>query len=336
LLLALVGVVLIGAPLVLPRLIDTPEFRARLAETSERELGAPLRYRRLDVGLLPPSLVLIDAELASPDGVDLQAERAELLLDLPAIALGERDGDVVRAATISGGHLQLQGVHARPGAALELSGITGRAESGKGLEARASLAPRGSVSLRSKAGGAPFTTALEAVIDDAAASALAPWLSALRVGDAAPGGFRIEAGRLDGTVELSGAIVPNERAYAELSLSGLAAALGESTLRGDVHLTVDLGGLRETPSGVFSLDARDAEVVSGPLRKAVGQAFTLSGELRPRPDGAPGFSVERVRAVPVVLDVDLGGGIPVRVRIGRPGATGAGASETPAGEGGAP
>lgn len=305
----------------LPRVIDTPAFRARLAEASERELGAPLRYRRLDVGLLPPSLVLVDPELAAPDGMDLQADRAELFLDLPAIAMGERDGDVVRAATIAGGRLVVQDVHARPGAALALTGIVGRAEVGNGIDARASIAPRGTVTLRSKPGTAPFDAVLEATIDDAAASTIAPWLSALRVDGVPPGGFRIEAGRLDGTVELSGALVPNERAYAELALSGLAAARGDATLRGDVHLTVDLGGLRETPRGVFSLDARDAEIASGPLHKAAGQAFTLSGTLVPRADGEPGFTVERLRAAPVALDVDLGGGIPMRVRIEGPGAS---------------
>jgi hypothetical protein len=334
--LALAGVVLVGAPLVLPSWIDTPAFRARLADASEHELGAPLRYRRLDVGLLPPSLMLVDAELAVPDGIDLQADRAELFLDLPAIAMGARDGNAVRAAAISGGRLQVQGVHARPGAALELTGIVGRAEVGQGIDARGSVSPRGLVTLRSRPGTAPSESVLDVTIDDAAASAIAPWLSALSVDGGAPGGFRIEAGRLDGTVELSGTLVPNERAVAELALSGLAAARGDATLRGDAHLSLDLGGLREAPSGVFSLDARDAEVASGRLRKAAGQPFTLSGALVPRADGEAGLTLERVRAAPATLDVDLGGGIPIRVRIGAPGVSAPGGSEAPVGDGARP
>lgn len=317
LLLAIAGIGSIAAPLVLPGLIDTPAFRARLADASESELGAPLRYRRLEVRLVPPALVLVDAELVAPGGVDLEAERAELFLDLAALARGERDGDAVRAVEVSAGRLRIPGVHARPGAILELGGIAGRAEAGRGIDARAVLSPRGSIVLRTKTGDAPFEATLVATIHDAAASALAPWLAALRIGGAGAGGVRIDAGRLDGTVELSGAIVPTERAYAELSLSALAASFGDATLRGDVQLTVDLRGLHATPSGVFALDARDAELAGGPLRKAAGQAFTLSGALAPRSDGASGFVVERARAAPLDLDLDVGDDVPVWLRIGK-------------------
>jgi len=273
--------------------------------------------------------VLFDAELGAQGDLDLRAARAELVLDLGAIAAGERDGDAVRAVEVSGGALRLTEIHAAPGATLELAALAGRAATGVGVSARGAIVPRGSVALRSKRGEKPFETLLEVTIDGAAAASLAPWLAALRLGDARADAFRIANGELDGTVELSGAMVPTERAYAELMLTALDASLGAATLRGDVRLTLDLGGLRETPSGVFSLDARDAEVASGPLRKSAGKPLTLSGVLAPRSDGAPGFGVERVRAAPIALDLDLGGGAPVRLRIGEttPAARGAAAAD---------
>jgi len=291
-------------------------LRARLAAESERELGAPLHFGRLDIALFPPALVLFDAALGGPEDLALRAARAELVLDVAALVAGERDGDAVRAVEISGGTLRLREIHAAPGATLELQDLRGRVATGSGVDVRGAIVPRGSVELRSKRGEKPFESLLEVRIDGAGASSLAPWLAALRVGDARADAFRITGGELDGTVELSGAMVPTERAYAELMLTALDASRGAATLRGDVRLTLDLGGLRGTPGGVFSLDARDAVVASGPLRKAAGKPFTLSGVLSPRGDGAPGFGLERVRAAPIALDLDLGGGLPAKLRSG--------------------
>ncbi|HVP28277.1 MAG TPA: hypothetical protein VMW35_03860 [Myxococcota bacterium] len=317
-------------------------MRSWLAQQSERELGRPLRFERLGVSFLPPSLRLHDAvlEARAPETVPpLRAERVDLELDLARLFRGERDADVVSAVVVQGGHALLRLPGATPDAGLELTDLAGRAATGSGVAAEARIVPGGRIEAHSRPGEGPFATALEIDVHDGDARALAPWLAGLHVGDAAAGRLAIEQGRIDGRVRLEGAMVPDERLHAELALVDARAGFGEATLRGRATLKLDLDSLRTAPGGRFALDARDAEVVRNSLQKEAGQPFEVSGRLAARRDGQPGFAFERVRIAPLVVDLDAGGGVPIRIRIGGDAADAApadGAHQDGTGEGDTP
>jgi len=85
---AVLGVVLLllaGAGLVvyLPRIVQRPEVQKRIALAAQDATGRDLHYARLDVGLLPPRLVVEQPTLTDPRGAaPMRAERISLQVAL--------------------------------------------------------------------------------------------------------------------------------------------------------------------------------------------------------------------------------------------------------------
>jgi hypothetical protein len=77
-LIALVVVACLAIVLLLPRLIDTPEFRRAVGDLSRDSIGRPLEYDSLSVGLFPLSVVVEGARIAghAPDEEHLLATDA--------------------------------------------------------------------------------------------------------------------------------------------------------------------------------------------------------------------------------------------------------------------
>lgn len=51
----------------LPRLVDTPEFRAALADRAAQTLGSPVEWRTLEIGIFPPRVILVEPVLVGQD-----------------------------------------------------------------------------------------------------------------------------------------------------------------------------------------------------------------------------------------------------------------------------
>ncbi|MGH0033175.1 MAG: AsmA family protein [Myxococcota bacterium] len=69
--LVLLVVLAVGAALVaLPRLLDDPSVRGRIEQAARDAVGRELRYAKLELGLLPPSLRAIDTALAGETPAD--------------------------------------------------------------------------------------------------------------------------------------------------------------------------------------------------------------------------------------------------------------------------
>lgn len=86
----LAAVVLAGLALYLPRVVDGPEVRARIASEARKATGREFSYADLSFGLLPPRLVLRQPALAGAEpGAPpfLEAQEVDLVLEvLPLLA----------------------------------------------------------------------------------------------------------------------------------------------------------------------------------------------------------------------------------------------------------
>ena len=82
--LVLVGLLLGGLALWLPRLVERPEVRERIAGAAREATGRELSWKHLEVALLPPRLLVQAPLLADPSGKNppLRAERLSLRVAL--------------------------------------------------------------------------------------------------------------------------------------------------------------------------------------------------------------------------------------------------------------
>ncbi len=80
-LILLLGLGLAIIAIVLPGIIDSPETRALIAETSEAQIGRPLEFETLSLGLLPPSIVVEGPRIAG------ETADAEALFEATSISL---------------------------------------------------------------------------------------------------------------------------------------------------------------------------------------------------------------------------------------------------------
>lgn len=84
------ALLLIGAlSVALPRLVNTDEFRSALSARAEEALGTPVRWSRLDAGIVPLRLTMeapvLESPAADPGDARLSAEEIDLRLSLSAL-----------------------------------------------------------------------------------------------------------------------------------------------------------------------------------------------------------------------------------------------------------
>jgi hypothetical protein len=217
--LAILGLVLLAV--LLPRFARSEVVRTRIQRAAHDVLGRELVYRELDVGLLPPSLLVEEPRLAGEapgEAAMLEAERIALRLALlPLLARAV----VVDSLAVDGATLRL--VRSAEGVALP-----------RPTESPAAAPPPERAP--STGGGASISLAVrelelrdaEVVLEDRAVDPPVTW--ALRDLDVTARGKA-----LDRPVEIE--------ASAELGSGGTAVLQGTATLAGEVDLEIALDAL---------------------------------------------------------------------------------------------
>ncbi len=286
--------------LLLPRLVESEAVRARLQSAAEAALGREVRWGELELGLLPPSLLLMEpvvAGAAAGDPPFLEAERVALrvaLLPLLARAV------VVDSLVVEGATLRL----ARGPQGLELPGPAGGGEpappadsepqAGAGVDLavrRASL--RGAtVVLEDRAVSPAVVWELREVRADLRGSSLAEPLDFDASAELASGG----AFSAEGQAGLDGRVEARARLDA-LALAPLRPYLGpELSAGGRISGSAVISGPAAAPESLdLELAWAGAELQSGDLRLGgeLSLAAQLSGALA---DPAGRFSLDATRA----------------------------------------
>ncbi len=347
------GVGLAALAVVLPRIVKSDAVRARIERAAEEALGRQVRYGELDVGLLPPSLLVAQPVVAGAAAGDPELVRAdEVALRVQLLPLLTRSV-VIDSLVIEGAALRL----VRTPAGIELP-------LGRAREPAAEAPPEE---------GAPVNLAVSAlalrdatiVLEDRAVSPAVTWelqkvdLQARGESLDAPIGFDLSAqlasgGRLraEGSAALDGSLDAvlrlDEVALAPLlpylpdaselggSLSGEVSAKGPAAsptallvglsvrdarvalqdvaLAGVLGLKAELSGALATPTGRFDVDATQADLRYGEaFRKPPGRAATLSGRLVTRQDGSLGVDGAKLRLDNLSADASLSFGKRTRI-----------------------
>jgi hypothetical protein len=336
--LALLALFVLAA--LLPRLLAGDSVRTRIEAAVEAAVGRELRYERIDLAWLPPSLVLVAPVVAgaTPEAAPtLEARSVSLRPSL--LSLLSRTWLVDRLV-VDGATLRLR----RGAAGLELPRPAARA--GAPSEAAAPAAPLGlrglelrdaRLLLEDVAIAPPVTWELrdvqarlrgrapEAPVRVEASFALASGGRARVEGEASAAGdldleLELEdvvldpvapyldesarvAGTVSGTLELAGPAPRPSRLSAHLVLRDGDVRLDQVSLRGPLRLEAELSRGSASPEGRFDVDATDAElVVGGAFRKPPGTSATVRGRLVGRPGGGLGVDDVVLR----VRDLDAG------------------------------
>lgn len=303
---------LLFVPGVVPRLLEAAGARSALAQRLSHSFRREVGVATIDVGWLPPRLVLNDLSIRdvasdSPPAVEAArvavdlSPRALLARRVEPIALRVRDVRVRSAGApafdlaIASGALQIDDPLAPlPDADLLPVRLELVFAAGGGLRARGTIAPAGMV-------------VLEAVLE---AVPLAPFAPILRL---APG----DGGSVDGSLKIEGALVAPARIEADLVLQQGTLNLGTAQLRGRARVRIDAAGDWWLPVGTFDLDAGEAEVTRGAgVRKAPGAAARLSGRFALRDDGTPGLTDLRLEMKQLDLRALPAGPRGLRIEIG--------------------
>lgn len=158
------------------------------------------------------------------------------------------------------------------------------------------------------AGGA-LDLALE--LNGVPAAALATIVAGL--GDDAPE-MRVVAGRLGGTLRVSGTARDALHVVADLVLADADLEVEGAAVQGRVGLAFALDAAPGAPwTGGFDADLEGALVEQSLVRKAPGRPTRVTGRLVPQEGG--GVVVTDLRVAPLALDLRLGG-IPIEIRTG--------------------
>ncbi len=240
---ALLVVAVVALALTLPSLVGSEEVRARITEAARDATGRDFAYAELDVGVLPPRLVVTEARLsgAAPEA-DPTVEGANLQLRLSLMPLLARSV-VVDSLVLEGATLRL--VRTKDGIELpQPEEAAAEAEPGEAAaedEAAMALAVR-RVSLRK----------LRLVLEDRAVSPPVTW----------------DLGDLEAEVEGSALDAPLDvRAAAKLASGGALSVQGTVTAGGPLDLETRLDALDLTPLAPYLGEGRKVGgLLSGSVR----------------------------------------------------------------------
>ncbi len=175
-----------------------------------------------------------------------------------------------------------------PPATIALRELTGRARM-RGSDA---------LSFELSARVADGTVRAEGDVDTAGALTATISLDALPAALFAPylGDDASLGGALSGTIALRGPAQAPDAADVDLRIGNAAFEIGDARVQGPVSVRAELRGALARPTGSFSLDAADAELIyGGVFRKPPGSAASAEGQLRTAPDGRVHTREVRIR-----------------------------------------
>jgi hypothetical protein len=270
-----------------PRLIERPEVKERIAAAARDATGRELRYEKLDVGLLPPRLVVEQVRLeGGPREKPLGAERVELEVALlPLLARTV----LVDTLVVSGAEVSL----ARSAKGIELPIELPEAEAkpkaeGKGGEAAEAEGPGVSVAVREVRIERSAVTLVDRTVKPAAEWKLADVNARAkgRLGEELPIAIDLAAKLGTAPLRVEGEVTPGGKLDLKLALAKFAlAALGPYlppplTLAGEANLELELTGEAERFAGPLALDLTAAEITRGEsFRKPKGERAALTGRV---------------------------------------------------------
>ncbi len=310
-----VGLLVVAAILVaslawlLPRLVETDEFREAIAERAARALGGSPEWTSLELGLFPPRLVLEDPALIRPAdagpvdatrsplaGPELRADSLDLRLS-PLALLSRRvqiDSLVVQGASIrivrtAAGLL----LPVAPGRATG-GGESGRAAGGRGDAGRLRGEEAAGVGRDAGRSGANFDLAIERlVLSDSRLVVVDETRSPTSVVALAELGLEATGEGLENPLALTFAarLAAAENAASVLAAPAALDPIGRVRGRGSVDLfTAGAGAVDGTGGPAFDLQIELEDVLLRPLAAylpvdALGEFGSLS---TPEPSVAPG------------------------------------------------
>ncbi len=263
----------------------------------------------LRVGLLPllSGVVVVDSLVVEGATVRLARTPQGLELPLPPAAEGEPAGApepapppdegagespaaalALRSVALSGATLIFEDRVVEPAATFEVAldaRVTGSSPDAPfDLAATLGLSTGGTVSVDGQASLEP-TFDLAVAIEDVALAAVRPYVE--NAADL--------SGALAGTVQLRGSPDAAE-IEADLGMQQGSLRVDEALLRAPLAIRARLSGPLAAPAGSFDIDASQAELAYGDLlKKASGQAASLTGRFRLDDRGHPQVDVERVK-----------------------------------------
>jgi AsmA protein len=270
-----------------PRLIERPEVKERIAAAARDATGRELRYERLDVGLLPPRLVVEQVRLeGGPRAKPLGAERVELEVALlPLLARTV----LVDTLVVSGAEVSL----ARTAKGIELPIELREAEAkpkpeAKGGEAEEAAGPGVSVAVRELRIERSAVTLVDRTVKPAAEWKLADVNARARgrFTEDLPIAIDLAAKLGAAPLRVDGEVTPGGKLDLKLALAHFAlAALGPYlppplTLAGEANVELEVKGEAERFAGPLALDLSAAEITRGEsFRKPRGERAALTGRL---------------------------------------------------------
>jgi uncharacterized protein involved in outer membrane biogenesis len=287
-----VALVFAGLALLLPRMVQSPASRARLEQAAREATGREFRYAGLDVGLLPPRVVLREASLAGAEPgapAFVEARSVSLVLSLaPLLARAV----VVDSLVIEGATLRLRRT---------ASGFEWPRPPEKPREPRSERPPEAEPRPKPERADGGFQLAMRELVlhdvrllvEDSAVQPAVTWdLSEL------DGRARAQAPTAPVTFELAG----------RLGSGGRLRGTGSAVLDGPMQLELVLESVAMAPLGAYVTDARDLSGdVSGTVRvQRGGDAPESLGADLVVEQGVVELEDVRVRGR-IAADVDLSG-----------------------------
>ena len=191
------------------------------------------------------------------------------------------------------------------------------------VTARARMAGSDALSFELSAHVAEGTVRADGDVDTAGALAATISLDALPAALFAPylGDDASLAGALTGTIALRGPAQAPDAADVDLRIGNAAFQIGDARVNGPVSVRAELRGELARPTGSFSLDAADAELIyGGVFRKPPGSAASAEGQLRTAPDGRIHTEEVRIRIRNLGGQgrLEWGGGAPLTAALDAP------------------
>lgn len=300
---ALLGAAVAILAVVLPRLVDTPEFRSALARRAGEALGTPVEWKRLEIGLFPPRVMLEgprlveqDVSAASPahvqaDGIDLRLALWPLLerrIEIQSLAL--RSVALVVTRNADGFVLPEVFATARRGGSSDAETDADADEDARGglaLDVRSVVLEDARVVVRDRAQEPPVDWRLEALALSARGESLGRPLALAGRAQVFADGTSLGALEFTGRVDLAGAY-DLDLDLSALPLTALArfvpdVELAAGTLSGRVSVA---GGERER----IAADLDIAGLVA--RARGVELAGGLAARIEQRPEGRLGFELD--------------------------------------------
>jgi AsmA protein len=270
-----------------PRLIERPEVKERIAAAARDATGRELRYEKLDVGLLPPRLVVEQVRLeGDPRARPLGAERVELEVALlPLLARTV----LVDTLVVSGAEVSL----ARTAKGIELPIELPEAEAKPEPEVKAgepaeAEGPGVSVAVRQVRIERSAVTLVDRTVKPAAEWQLADVNARARgrLTEDLPIAIDLAAKLGAAPLHVDGEVTPGGKldlklALAHFALAALAPYLPPPlTLAGEADVELELAGEAERFAGPLALDLSAAEITRGEsFRKPRGERAALTGRV---------------------------------------------------------